>query len=245
TQITLGQGGSTFGLEDKVAALPILSERHGQHPIKQVRRFFSDMNVIAPAPSELSGFSDGESTVLAANGSNVAECLNTLLIRYPAAYASVIDYLKAHIPDISSFRNAPRGETGHQLIVEFEGAQSGRLSLDFDKLSDGEKCFFLSAVVVALNEKARPVFCMWDEPDNHLSLPEIGHFMTGLRRMTNQNGQFIATSHHPETIRRFSEDSTLVFTRKSHLEPTVVRSLGEFDYRGDLIEALIRDEVIG
>jgi ABC-type sugar transport system ATPase subunit len=103
----------------------------------------------------------------------------------------------------------------------------------------------LSALIAAYNKVSGPVFCMWDEPDNHLSLSEIGHFITQLRQLANRNGQFIATSHHPETIRRFSDENTVVLRRNSHLEPTVVRPLTEFPYSGDLIEALIRDEVIG
>jgi ABC-type uncharacterized transport system ATPase subunit len=86
---------------------------------------------------------------------------------------------------------------------------------------------------------------MWDEPDNHMSLPEVAHFVTRLQKMANRDGQLIVTSHHPATIRSFTDESTLVFTRKSHLEPTVVRKLAEFPYRGDLIEAITRDEITG
>lgn len=86
---------------------------------------------------------------------------------------------------------------------------------------------------------------MWDEPDNHLSLSEVGQFITGLRKMANRGGQFLATTHHPETVRKFSDETTFVLTRKSHLDPTIVRPLAEFTYAGDLINALIRDEIIG
>ena len=169
-----------------------------------------------------------------------------VLLRFPAAYSVLYDYLKSVIPDIGSFENVPRGERGKQLLVKFEHEESERsLSVDFKQLSDGEKCFFLSALIIAANKVSGPVFCLWDEPDSHLSLPEVGHFMTHLRKMTNQRGQFVATSHHPETIRSFSDENTLVFSRKSHLEPTVVRTLAELSYNGDLIEALVRDEVIG
>jgi hypothetical protein len=55
----------------------------------------------------------------------------------------------------------------------------------------------------------------------------------------------MATTHHPETIRKFSDETTFVLTRKSHLDPTVVRPLADVTYVGDLINALIRDEIIG
>jgi hypothetical protein len=43
----------------------------------------------------------------------------------------------------------------------------------------------------------------------------------------------------------FSDETTFVLTRKSPLDPAVVRPLAEFPYTGDLINALIRDEIIG
>ena len=86
--------------------------------------------------------------------------------------------------------------------------------------------------IIAPNTVGSPVFCMWDEPDNQISLSEVGQFITGLRKMANRSGQFIATTHHPETVRKFSDETTLVLTRKLHLDPTVVRPLAELTYSG-------------
>jgi predicted ATPase len=87
------------------------------------------------------------------------------------------------------------------------------------------------------------VFCFWDEPDTYLALSEVGHFVLALRKAFQSGGQFIATSHNPETIRRFSEENTLVLYRKNHLEPTQVRPLNEMQVNGDLVGALIRGDV--
>jgi predicted ATPase len=119
------------------------------------------------------------------------------------------------------------------------------LSIEFKALSDGERCFFLSAYNIASNMVGPPVVCMWDEPDNYLSLSEVGQLITSLRRMGNRSGQFVATTHHPATVRKFSDETTFVLTRESHLDPTVVRPLADFSYNGDLFNALIRDEIIG
>ena len=237
-------GGSTFRLDWHVAALPVITERPGEEAIKQLNSFFASMVLIAPIPANMSGFTEEESFELHHDASNFSAGMNALLLRYPASYNLIFDYLKPVIPDLTSFENVPRGERGKQLMIRFEPEQAKRsLLIDFKHLSDGEKCFFLSAFVIASSKVNRTVFCMWDEPDNHLSLPEISHFITHLRRLANQKGQFLATSHHPETIRRFSDENTLVFLRKSHLEPTIVRTLEDIEYKGDLIEALIRDEV--
>ena len=101
----------------------------------------------------------------------------------------------------------------------------------------------ICALVLAANEAYGPLFCFWDEPDNYLSLDEVGHFVLALRKAFQSGGQFIATSHNPEAIRRFSDENTLVLYRKSHLEPTIVRPLSEIQVNGDLVSALIRGDV--
>src|SRR3990172_8858681 len=120
---------------------------------------------------------------------------------------------------------------------------SAKLNVYFRDLADGEKCFFLCAVVLAASKFYGPLFCFWDEPDNYLSLSEVGQFVTSLRRSFSGNSQIIVTSHNPEAIRRFSNENTLVLDRKSHLEPTTVRLLNDISITGDLVDALIRGDI--
>ena len=80
-------------------------------------------------------------------------------------------------------------------------------------------------------------------PDNYLAPSEVGHFVLALRRAFQSGGQFIATSHNPEAISRFSEENTLVLHRKNHLEPTVIRPLNKLQSNGDLVSALVRGDV--
>ncbi|MGO8751543.1 MAG: AAA family ATPase [Thermoguttaceae bacterium] len=244
SQIQLA-GGTSFGLDWHIFALPVINERPGERAIQDIKAFFATMILIAPIPANMSGFSEEPSMELQGDAANYGSCLRALLGQRPAAYSDFDSYLKMVIPDFSAIENVERGESGTQLIVKFEQQNTGRsLSVEFKALSAGEQCFFLSAYIIASNMSS-PVFCMWDEPDNHLSLSEVGQFITGLRKMTNRSGQFVATTHHPETVRKFSDETTFVFTRKSHLDPTVVRPLADFPYSGDLINALIRDEIIG
>lgn len=239
-------GDVAFGLDSNVAALPVIEERGSERLIHQLKTFLASIILLAPIPETMRGFSEEESPYLHTDGGNFSSWLNHLLIRHPRTYGVMTDYLRAVMGDFASFENVPRGEKGKQLVVTFADEDPGRaLSLGFPQLSDGEKCLFLSAVIVASNKVGDPVFCMWDEPDHHLSLAEIGYLIAQLRKLVHHGGQFIATSHHPETIRRFSDNTTLVLTRRSHLEPTMGRLLAELSYSGDLIEALVRDEAFG
>jgi ABC-type cobalamin/Fe3+-siderophores transport system ATPase subunit len=239
-------GGSSFGLDWHIFALPVINERPPARSIQSVKAFFASMILIAPVPASMTGFAEEPSMELQHDAANYAACLLAMLQQTPRAYSIFESYVKAAIPDFSSIENPPRGESGTQLIVNFEHEEPQRsLSVEFKSLADGEKCFFLSAYIIASNTVGPPVVCMWDEPDNHLSLSEVGQFITTLRKMTNRSGQFIATTHHPETVRKFSDETTFVLTRKSHLDPSVVRPLAALKYSGDLVNALIRDEIIG
>ncbi len=244
SQIQLS-GGQAFGLDWHIVALPVVNERPGGRAIQDLKSFFATMILISPVPSKMTGFSEEPTVELDGDAGNYASCLRALLGQKPKAYNTFEQYIKTVIPDFSSIENVERGESGTQLIVKFEEGDRPRgLAVEFKALSDGEKCLFLGAYIIAGNSVGSSVFCMWDEPDNHLSLSEVGQFITGLRKLTKQSFQFIATTHHPETVRKFSDESTFVLTRRSHLDPTIARPLADFSYKGDLINALLRDEII-
>jgi ATPase subunit of ABC transporter with duplicated ATPase domains len=145
--------------------------------------------------------------------------------------------------DFQDFVNEIFGKDLKSLVVRFE-KNKATLNVDFQDLSDGEKCFFLCAVVLAANKFYGPIFCFWDEPDNYLSLSEVGHFTTSLQRSFKNSGQILVTSHNPEAIRKFSDENTFLLDRKSHLEPTLIRLLSEIPGREDRFD-LINDLICG
>ena len=242
------ESGASFRLDWHVPALPVIHLQPGSDSIDQLKSFFADMVLISPVPANMTGYSAEETGELDKDASNIASWIFDLLGRRPAAYQDIVHYLQQTIPDLSSFGGEPRGDGGRQLQVHFEQDNADPLIVDFRQLSDGEKCFFLSAAIIAWvkhrSSSVGPLVCMWDEPDNHLSLAEVGHFIMQLRKQVRRPNQFLATSHHPEAIRRFSDENTVVLARQSHLEPTVVRWLSEISYSGDLGEALIRNEIL-
>lgn len=158
---------------------------------------------------------------------------------------SIINYLQQVMPDIQSVQNKLVSEDTRNIIVKFKSDLN--LDLDFSLLSDGEKCFFICALVFAANESYNHVFCFWDEPDNYLALSEVGYFIKGLRSSFRNKGQIFMTSHNPEVIRGFSEENTFFFDRKNHLEPTRVKLLcdlrSEDKITGSLIDSLILGDI--
>jgi len=244
-QIQLAAGG-TFRLDWHVFALPVIDEKPPERTIRDLTDFLGSLVLTAPVPTMMTGYSEQPSSQLEEDASNFASCLRKLLETDYALITTFTEHIKTVIPDFASIKNVDRGKDGKQLMVTFKPPDAREsFTLEFDALSDGQKCFFLSGYIVASHAAGHPIVCMWDEPDNHLSISEVGHFIMGLRKMANRGGQFIATSHHPETIRKFSDETTIVLTRKSQVDPTLPKLLKDIDYHGNLIDALIRDEVIG
>jgi predicted ATPase len=229
-----------FLVDWHLVALPIIQEQSESDPLHIFKTWLSRMVILAP--SFMTGGSIGETLEPSRDGSNFGEWISGLLSRYPAAYSQIDKYLRDVMPDIQDFQNELIGKDSKSMIVRFE-ENNEHLSVEFKDLSDGEKCFFICAVVLASARSYGPLFCFWDEPDNYLSLSEVGHFITSLRRSFKNNSQILVASHNEEAIRRFSSESTFFLDRKSHLEPTLLRLLDDLHVTGDLVETLIRGDI--
>ncbi|MBD2629135.1 AAA family ATPase [Anabaena variabilis FACHB-164] len=231
-----------FLVDWHLVALPVIQEQSETDPLRIFKTWLARMIILAPIPSLMTGDSNGETLEPKRDASNFGEWFSGLLGRYPASYTLFDKYLREIMPDITDIQNELIGKDFKSMIVRFEESNAN-LSVNFQDLSDGEKCFFLCAVVLAANKFYGPLFCFWDEPDNYLSISEVGHFVTSLRSSFKKSGQILVTSHNPEAIRKFSNENTLVIDRKSHLEPTLIRLLSDIPVTGDLINALICGDI--
>jgi ATPase subunit of ABC transporter with duplicated ATPase domains len=162
----------------------------------------------------------------------------------PPSYTVIDEYLKSGVlDDFWDVKNPVIAAESRSLLVQFRRDQSS-VQLPFAMLSDGEKCFFLGALVMAANKAYGPIFCFWDEPDSHLSMDEVSHFVTALRRAFEYGGQVLMTSHNAEALRRFSDENTLMLFRRGHLEPTRLKFLEEIGVSGDRVEAFLRGDIL-
>ncbi|MEX8519465.1 MAG: AAA family ATPase [Leptothrix sp. (in: b-proteobacteria)] len=231
-----------FNINWHLVALPVIQDPAAAGALGAFRQWLAGMVLLAPIPQRITGNAAGESLEPVEDGSNLADWLSGLLAQYPAAYATLSQHLQQVMPDLADFRFERAGKEAKSMLVRFK-AGTAQHELEFDALSDGEKCFFLCAVVLAANQCYGPLFAFWDEPDNYLSLSEVSHFVMALRRGFHQGGQILMTSHNEEAVRRFSNDNTWVLGRQSHLEPTVIRLLEDLPPSPDVIQSLICGEL--
>jgi energy-coupling factor transporter ATP-binding protein EcfA2 len=233
---------ASFLIDWHMVALPIIQQRSTNDPLIVFKQWLARMLILRPAPGLILGDSNEETLAPNLQITDFGAWFTGLLTYAPSAYSGIDDYLKQVMHDLKDIKNPIVGTDSRSLVVQFSNDQ-GTVNLPFADLSDGEKCYMICALVVAANVAYGPLVCFWDEPDTYLSLSEVGHFVVALRKAFQSSGQFIATSHNPEAIRRFSDENTVYLSRKSHLEPTVARKLSELQIGGDLVDALIRDDV--
>jgi predicted ATPase len=234
---------AAFRIDWHVAALPIVQEQSQLDPLFIFKQWLSRSLILRPVPALINGASDTETLELHPQGTNFGAWFSGILALAPRAYAQIEKYASQVMPDFQEIRNPIIGKDSRNLEVNFLKDRAS-LTIPFEELSDGEKCFLICALVLAANHAYGPLFCFWDEPDNYLAIDEVGHFVIALRKAFQKNGgQFLTTSHNSEAIRRFSPENTLLLHRRSHLDPTMVRRVEELQISGDLIGALVRGDI--
>ncbi|NKC15234.1 MAG: AAA family ATPase [Gammaproteobacteria bacterium] len=232
-----------FLVDWHLVALPIIQHDSEADPVYIFRNWLTRMLILAPLPTYISGDSESDTLSPRKDCSDFGAWFSGLLAHSPSAYTDIDSFVRRVMPDFEDIKNPHTGKESRSLYVQFRQGQAS-LSLEFKNLSDGEKCFFICATVLASNKAYGPVFCFWDEPGTYLSLSEVDQFIMELRRSFHSRGQLVITSHHPEAIRRFSAENTLFLHRQSRLEPTVVRPLDTLEIDDDLIESLILGDVV-
>jgi hypothetical protein len=232
-----------FMVDWHLVALPVIQEQSESDPLRIFKNWLARMVILAPIPTTITGDSEGDSLFPDRHVANFGEWFAGLLGHAPAAYTDIDRFIRQVMPDFRDIKHPITGKESRSLVVQFQEQQT-TTSIPFEYLSDGEKCFFICALLVASNRAYGPIFCFWDEPDNYLSLSEVGQFVMELRRdFKTTGGQLVATSHNSEAIRQFSNENTLLLQRRSHSEPTIVRAIADVAVDGDLVDALIRDDV--
>lgn len=237
-----GQPEAKFNIDWHLVALPVIQDPSASSALGTFREWLANMILLAPIPRLMGGDASFETLEPREDCQNFSDWLSGLLAEYPAAYSIISQHLQQIMPDLADFRFERSGKEAKSLFVRFKVDTTGH-EFDFDFLSDGEKCFFLCAVVLAANQCYGPLFAFWDEPDNYLSLSEVSHFVMALRQGFYNGGQIVMTSHNEEAVRRFSNENTWVLGRKSHLEPSVIRLLGDLPPTADLVQSLIYGEL--
>ena len=239
---------SEFGINWFSVALPIIQENDAADAIATMKSGLSSILILKPMPALMGAESPKPDSFLNSDASNFSSWLAGFMSEFPHAYGTINSYLGEVFPDFDRFVNERSGTTSQRLQVTF-ASDGASYTLPFSVLSEGEKCQFLAAAVIAKNKVDGPVVCFWDEPDNYITTSEIANLLPALCHAFSTCGQLLVTSHSREAILCFGESETYVLARKSHLESTMppqtledLRQSGKLT--GSLDQALLDGEVL-
>jgi len=214
---------SDFSYDGHVLFLPTFHKEPLREHINTFRSWLGNMLILAPSPKDFKDESGTPSRWPSRDCSNCVSWLAHILDISPKTYSVIENYLQNVWEDFHTISNkAVVSDEVRRLRLEFKNTTNKNkteFSPALNSLSDGEKCLFLSAVVMAAHEVNPSIFCFWDKPDSYLSLSETGHFIHAMRGVFSKNGQLLVTSHNTEVINAFTESSTWVMGRKDHLSP--------------------------
>lgn len=227
----LNGGKSSFLHDWHQVVLPSIFTQPGVTPpaVEEIRSVLRSIIVLHPQPEQMVSQSDSLARELARDASNLATWTEAMVAENHEAYSLVVDWYRQLSPDFSGFRSTPRDR---QLLIKYR-REDRDIEVPFDALSDGEKVYFLAAVLMAYNETISPLICYWDEPDNFMMMREIGGVMSSLRKSFAGRGQLIVAAHSDETIMKFAKARTFCLRRLSHLEPTLpIKSVTQLEEEG-------------
>lgn len=222
-----------FTLDWHHVGLPLISNTKADSPIALFRAWLGNIVVLSPWPARFHGISKQESPYLDKQASQLMDWVRHLLAESPNLYTRMAGFLQQRMNDFELFRFESTGKNERELIFSFQAEGHPRLELGLGQLSDGEKIYFLTSAVLAAIGTARPILCLWDEPDHFVALREIGHFITACRKEfeNNPNGsQLLVSTHNPRVINEFSSHNTFILSRSSHAQPARLARLQDREY---------------
>ncbi len=211
------QDPAEFRIDWHVAALPIIQGTSQADPISTFRDWLAALIILQPIPRLITGDSETETLRPSPHATNFGDWFSGVLAHAPAAYAQIDAFLRLIMPDLVDIKDPVVAKDARSIVVQFaQGSSASTFHLPFRDLSDGEKCYFIAATLLAANQAYGPLVCFWDEPDGHLAISEVGQFVLALRNGFRNGGQFIATSHNSQAIHSFSNSKSFVLSRCSH-----------------------------
>lgn len=199
----------------------------------RVRVSLKGIEVIRPSPDRMSSRIEVAERGVHLDGS----CAN--VVTWFAVHESVNRQLRDEFvksfacafEDFVDYSYELKGD-GQHLKLRFKSENMPEVVLDFDQLSDGEKCRFVASAISAVNKNSQGLICFWDEPDNFVTTSEEASIFYALGNAFLKQGQLIVTSHSELGILTFNDVETYVFDRRNHASP-ILPPLSIADLRRD------------
>lgn len=218
----LNSAAAKFIIERNALLLPFATDVDGSDEISRFKECLRQIHVVKPNPSRMSCHAPTDAGELLPDCSNFAAWIGELFAKSPIAYQKFGEYLSLVMPDFGHVSVLPIASDGRVLMAWFQtGNGTEEMGLSFEVLSDGEKCQFIAAALLAANATIDNFTCFWDEPDNYITTSEIKYMMPALCHDFVKRGQLIVTSHSREAILTYGENEIIRMSRSAHAQQTL------------------------
>jgi ABC-type multidrug transport system ATPase subunit len=222
-----------FLISHSFITLPLLQKEEKDDPINLFKAWLKNIILLAPQPSLIDGVSSNNSKFTPnLSVTNLGNWIVNILEQHPDTYSLMDDFLQIFMHSFKRFYTKTIAIEKKEIRVVFSIGKKD-FDVPFNKLSDGEKCFFIGAALIATINYEKNLLCFWDEPDSYLGVSEIEHFIMTLRKGFKRFGQIILTSHNDEVLDRFPDESMYIVHRENHLSSSKIIQVSKSDYTGD------------
>lgn len=203
-----------FFLDWHMLALPIFNPRKQElDSVNKFKEWLSNIVILSPIPDNMTQRIDGNANKPDSNAENISSWITTLFSKKPRSYQYIDEFLKPIFPDLEEISTEDK-----ELRFIFK-TENKQVIFKLSQLSSGERIFVLWSAILASVKLGQISLCVWDEPENYVSIIEIQQYFMTLHHNFYKTAQFIATTHNPETMRIFATDDIFILKKENHLQP--------------------------
>ena len=209
--------------------LASVAERPENTKLTWFKQWLRGLRIFRPVPGSIGGVADTEASFLDESLSNFASWFRRLKqVESDRRYANFRSEVSDAIPGFEGIRLETVGEGRSEIRVEFSpGGREHEYILS--ELSSGQQLLLAYNAIFRFDSEGASLVCL-DEPDNYLSLREIGPLLETLSETVDDGGpQLFVASHHPEFYNRLAETDGIALTadEKHGVTSTPVKKLLE------------------
>jgi hypothetical protein len=176
--------------------------------ILKFKAWLSGVWLLRLEPGQMSASTAEAHEALTISGDNFASWLLNFR-RRRKMLSEIVESVRGAIDGLSNLSFVRAGRE-YVLVAQF-----GSINIDFDALSDGQRCLIVLHAVPIIARNMCTLLLL-DEPDAHITSEEILPFLTALRRNTEQFAvQLMVASHHPHVIDLLSPETSWELVQQS------------------------------
>lgn len=209
-----GGEGPTFPGDPRRSGLARVVPDHTNQKLSGFKDWLSGLLIARPNPAAISGRAPGEDTRLEPDLSNFASWYRRLAQDSPRLVYEALSDVAGIVPGFEDVSIQVDAQRVGWLRARFETPGAPAYTLDFERLSDGQRVLIALHLLLARHAATRHPLAL-DEPDNYLALAEIQPLLMRAldTALDGDGGQLLVISHHPECLNPLAPEHGIVFFR--------------------------------